>query len=449
MTFNRELAEALKFDDRDVAPFFAGRHAEIESFQNALAAAREKPQAVFRIYQGAPGCGKTSLANHFATELAKDTAENAIFVRFSESDDFSKEGLAVAIRDALVTANKPAEIAKEVTEFALSLMGRSRVADMLKKERVRRMPRSIEIVIHIDEAHSMGDQFNDFIKVLHAHGVGCPCVAVFTGLGQTAGRIREIKGMSRLSEEAVVNMGAMEREECIESTLNMLGRVGAAGDHEDAASRIATLAFGWPRHLNRAQKALRDELLRDSVDGDLSQADFARITQQSEQSRTNYYLSRIEDSLLAQDEEMTIRMINALREIGSVQKIRELGSVCKRVIERHGMSGDFPFDPQQGLPFAERLVESGVVVKTNSGFEIAIPSMADWAQAQCCKYDLREHVNSSISEGGAVFKQPVTLGAENDHLSVAARQLGTVISPRFDAPHRLVRVALDRTRVER
>ncbi len=53
MTFNRELAEALKFDDRDVAPFFAGRHAEIESFQNALAAAREKPQAVFRIYQDA------------------------------------------------------------------------------------------------------------------------------------------------------------------------------------------------------------------------------------------------------------------------------------------------------------------------------------------------------------------------------------------------------------
>ncbi len=160
--------------------------------------------------------------------------------------------MAVAIRDALVTANKPAEIAKEVTEFALSLMGRSRVADMLKKERVRRMPRSIEIVIHIDEAHSMGDQFNDFIKVLHAHGVGCPCVAVFTGLGQTAGRIREIKGMSRLSEEAVVNMGAMEREECIESTSNMLGRVGAAGDHEDAASRIATLAFGWPRQVTNS-----------------------------------------------------------------------------------------------------------------------------------------------------------------------------------------------------
>lgn len=348
MAFNRELARALKFDDRDVAPFFAGRRTEIQSFQKALATADEKPQAVFRIYQGAPGCGKTSLANH----LAKEAAENAIFVKFSESDDFSRPGLAVAIRDALATADKPAEIA-----------------------------------IHIDEAHSMGDQFNTFIKVLHTNGIGCPCVAVFTGLSQTERRIREIEGMSRLSEETVVNMGAMAPDECIESTLKMLAAICATGEHEDAASRVASMSFGWPRHLNRAQKALCDELLREGVDGNLHRADFARIKQQSDHSRTNYYVSRIEDSLLSQDEEMTIRMIDALREVGSVQKVRQLGSVCRRVIEQYGMDGDFPFDPQQGLAFADKLIESGVVVKTSSGFEIAIPSMADWAHAQCRVYD--------------------------------------------------------------
>ena len=383
MAFNRELARALKFDDRDVAPFFAGRRTEIQSFQKALATADEKPQAVFRIYQGAPGCGKTSLANH----LAKEAAENAIFVKFSESDDFSRPGLAVAIRDALATTNKPAEIASEMIELALSLVGKGQSAEMIREDRVRRIPGSIEIVIHIDEAHSMGDQFNTFIKVLHTNGIGCPCVAVFTGLSQTERRIREIEGMSRLSEETVVNMGAMAPDECIESTLKMLAAICATGEHEDAASRVASMSFGWPRHLNRAQKALCDELLREGVDGNLHRADFARIKQQSDHSRTNYYVSRIEDSLLSQDEEMTIRMIDALREVGSVQKVRQLGSVCRRVIEQYGMDGDFPFDPQQGLAFADKLIESGVVVKTSSGFEIAIPSMADWAHAQCRVYD--------------------------------------------------------------
>ncbi len=45
--------------------------------------------------------------------------------------------------------------------------------------------------------------------------------------------------------------------------------------------------------------------------------------------------------------------------------------------------------------------------------------------------------------------QSETLRTMNDHLNVTALQLRAMLSPLFDAPHRLVRVALDRTRVER
>jgi len=383
VTFDRQLAQRLHLSDRDVAPFFAGRTAEIASFNEALDTARQKSQAVFCIYQDAPGCGKTSLADH----LSRISGERTLFTRFSESDDFDKESLAVAVHEAAAAANKPAEIAKEVAEIALSLIGKDRLAQILKEGGLGAIPKSTDIVIHIDEARSMGDKFNPFIKTLHAKGIGWPCVVLLTGLSQTQRRIERIPGMSRLAEDATQHMGAMALAECVDSTMNMLNTIGATGDHEDAAYRVARLSFGWPRHLNRAQKALRDELLIEDVDGDLQRADFGRIKQKSDESRVHYYASRINAPLLAQGQALTLRMLDALRETRSINTIRELASLCKRVIERHGVHGDFPFDPQQGLAFAEALMQRGILVESGTSFEIAIPSMADWVHDQCHQHD--------------------------------------------------------------
>lgn len=57
MAFDEDLARAFAHErDRDVAPFFAGRAAEIASFERALRFARRHPgaPAEFRVYQGAP-----------------------------------------------------------------------------------------------------------------------------------------------------------------------------------------------------------------------------------------------------------------------------------------------------------------------------------------------------------------------------------------------------------
>lgn len=51
MSLDTDLAERLLgTDDRDVARFFAGREAEIASFDAAVRFAADKPQATFRIY---------------------------------------------------------------------------------------------------------------------------------------------------------------------------------------------------------------------------------------------------------------------------------------------------------------------------------------------------------------------------------------------------------------
>lgn len=56
MPFDAEAARLYSIsDDRDEAPFFAGRDEEIWRFRDALAITDRKESAtVFRIYQGAP-----------------------------------------------------------------------------------------------------------------------------------------------------------------------------------------------------------------------------------------------------------------------------------------------------------------------------------------------------------------------------------------------------------
>ena len=94
MAFDRDLAaKGLRSDDRDIAPYFTGREAEIAAFDNAVAAAGDKPLALFRIFQGPPGCGKTSLAAHLAEIRARET----VFVPCAMAD--LADGRALAARN--------------------------------------------------------------------------------------------------------------------------------------------------------------------------------------------------------------------------------------------------------------------------------------------------------------------------------------------------------------
>ena len=98
MPFNDELASELAgAEDRDDAPFFAGRRAEIAAFDNALTQAAKRTGAVFRVYQGAPGCGKTSLVNH----LRKHKTSETLFVATRPRHLTSMGVLHATIADAV------------------------------------------------------------------------------------------------------------------------------------------------------------------------------------------------------------------------------------------------------------------------------------------------------------------------------------------------------------
>ena len=377
MTFNEELVDLLlKEDDRDRARFFAGREEAIRRFDDAIDTAGEKEQAVFRVFQGAPGCGKTSLARH----LREIRGTEALFVGVLPKHLASDDALAERVRHAAAEAGSAgARVAAVALKTIGSRLGMRPAGDAMGAALVDKALEKNKIVLHMDEAQTVDETARQTLVGLHAgEGLGVPTVFLFTGLSHTEGRLRNIRGLSRLADNAALNMGAMSEDECAQSTAAMLDEIDAAGTDKEknaAASLVASLSYGWPQHLHCAQMALCRELKR--TRGVLKEVGTSRVRTESDSRRADYYRKRLADSVLDLKPDLTSSVI------GTAMKQRPAGrynlvKLCRKQIEQHGLDDDPDFEASPG-DFASALVERGVLaISRGERYDLAIPSMARW-----------------------------------------------------------------------
>ena len=373
MTFDRRKTDELSTHrDRDATPFFAGRSDEIGQFDRALVELGSQPgeQAVFRIYQGAPGCGKTALLHH----LRENQSDGVMFVSIQERHLSSEDALMERVREVAI---EEGPIGKRIAARAVRALGtRLRLG-----ETTDALSDSItagatdHVVLYMDEAQSVGPSERPGLAALHRDGIGIPTVCLFTGLGHTANRFRQIEGLSRLASNAIVNMGAMAADECAESTRNMLGALGANGDREHAGQVVAMLSLGWPQHLKGAQTALCRELLR--TNGDLEEVDYGRVRSESDRNRHDYYNARLSGSVLGIHRPFAAKVVAAVQRQQPVDP-GDLIGLCE-----NRLAGSRPAYPglksATGEAFANALVERGVLSpRADERYEVAIPSMAEW-----------------------------------------------------------------------
>ena len=237
--------------------------------------------------------------------------------------------------------------------------------------------RDKKVVLFLDEAQLVGEDQRPGLGLLHTTGLGFPTVAMLAGLSHTSGRLRGPGGLSRLADNAIVNMGAMTEGECAESTALLLDACGAEGDSrekERACGTVAELSHGWPQHLNGAQRALGRELL--STGGVLAGVNFGAVRSESDRIRRNYYRARLSDTVLDIVPAATARIVAEVTETRP-GRMYELEGVCEDVIADMGLDKDgrFRTDAEE---FAKTLVERGVLAITPGGsYDVAIPSMLD------------------------------------------------------------------------
>ena len=379
MGFDSDQARKfIDLGDRDIAPFFAGRAAEIRHFESSFNTLDwdNKRAAAFRVFQGAPGCGKTSLVEHLRQRHSDDT----LFVDIRRGHLASEEALLEQVRQTAISVGSLT--GKTIAAFGQAVGAYLRVArpggDEARNFVADHATRNAKVVLFMDEAQLVGEDQQPGLGLLHTSGLGFPTIAVFAGLSNTSGRLRSIGGLSRLPDNAIANMGAMRESECAESTARLLDAYGAVGDDSEkvqACSTVAHFSRGWPQHLHGAQRALCRELLR--TDGVLAKVDFNAVGSESDRTRHDYYRTRLSDTVLDMVPDATAKVVANVSE-KRPRRMYDLEGLCEEVISGMGLDTDHRFraSPEE---FANALVERGVLAISPGGwYDIAIPSMLDW-----------------------------------------------------------------------
>ena len=273
MTFNRELAKQIAGDDdRDRARYFAGREAEIATFGTALDNSSGKRQSVFRVFIGAPGCGKSSLLQRL-TDLHQDDS-GLLFVHPTDAQLSSVADLMGHIADRAIAEASAVDSDRWRSAVerhgVIALQSAAEFApdqnrwDVLQEWLQARALDGLTVVVSFDEAQNAPSDVLETLAVLHKAGLpGVASVVLLAGLSHAKSILKKA-GISRMADNANVDMGAMALEECAESTRLMLDDLGVEGTDAEVGhftQRIAEHSRGWPQHLNRAQKALCQGLL--------------------------------------------------------------------------------------------------------------------------------------------------------------------------------------------
>ena len=381
MAFNRELAEEIvaDSDDRDMARFFAGREAEIGAFEQARRISARKRQTVFRVYAGAPGCGKSSLLTHLQ-ETRKDDASLLFITLTRENFDTLADVFKLVADRALERPQRKEEGESEtlvaaVARYAnptLQALGEAvrikNAGDVLTAWRKAQAMKDVTVVLVCDDAHALGERQLRTLHTLHTNGLHAntehtpPSVIVLAGLTHTKSLLNRAD-IPRKAHNADVDMGAMADDECMESTLGMLEELGAEGTgslHRAVADQVATWSRGWPQHLNRVQESLCRELL--IAQGHLDRVDLRAVERMADAARAEHYEKRLDDeAVFGGDDELIQRIVVAI-DGKDVRTQAELRGACSEQIEALKRADDPNFDlTPAGI--ADALVQKGIVCR--------------------------------------------------------------------------------------
>ena len=384
MPFNRELAEDLAFrtGDRDDTRYFCGRAEELESFAATCIEAGRKPQSAFRLYTGAPGCGKTSLLSHIRKTHAD--VKELLFVparsKYLVSEVSLQEGvLEAALKVQGVKADVRGGLSTGLKTVAEMLRAKT-FGEAVEEWRRERAIDGLTVVLQVDEAQNLDAESLKVLAELHAYGLaGVKSVVLAAGLAH-AKDVLTGGGISRTAHNADVDMGLLAREECVASTRMMLDDLGADGTDSErvsAAGRVAEFALGWPQHLFRAQQALCRGLLEAA--GVIRDVNMGVVERHSSQARSDYYNDRLRGRQeLERSPDVNYRVIV---DVAREQPTREseLHRICKRRIDEDEKEHE-PLVKTNPVAYATALVEKGVVCRTTDGYASPIPSMVMWAQ---------------------------------------------------------------------
>ena len=392
-------------DDRRPALFFVGRDREIRTVERlcarALRAIRtgERFEGATRLFQGAPGAGKSSLLSELERRwTAGDAPADAprplpISWSMLESEEETSRAILQAVEPALeaethhtrtrnVSARAgmpvPGGEARKGSSIAPAPLNFHQLARALRTASWNR-----PLCLMVDEIQNVKPEAKNVLNQLHLGEHGLPIVPVFAGLGDSHDRLSGCGGLSRFSLDAIHDIGRLEPEEAGDSVLAMLAAFHVDTTHPRAdgwAARLAQESEGWPQHLHNGMRALAEGLV--DAGGRLAGVDAGFILRREAEFRRISYRRRVSPEM----EEARCLTGAVMRDVtGGAERAAVLGS-----IDRHSTRTEEGEPRLWRLPesmtaraFLDHLVHRGALQRSPDDlFRCPIPSFRDYLVEQ-------------------------------------------------------------------
>ncbi len=307
------LREFVAERDRNAAWFFVGRTAEIDEIEKTCALAFRRFRegkalaGATRLFQGAPGAGKTALLTHLQEKWAQagDGEPHPLLVDRPTLDDPAALVLAIA---ELLDPDKAQQFRQTVTRGraatvgvgALSGSGTQATATappLAGLSELRRMFPPADwtrpVCLMVDEIQNLDPKEGKTLESLHLAVDGLPIVPVLAGLSSSQAALTRRGGISRLSRGAVRTLGCLEAGQAAEAVRWMLACFRIETEKADAkrwADLLERISDRWPQHLQNAMQALGEGLLE--VGGILANVDEGAVTGRARLWRLESYGQR-------------------------------------------------------------------------------------------------------------------------------------------------------------
>ena len=382
---------AISRANRDFSLFFSGRKDVISDLVERSNIARIlledhqiTPAGLTTIVQGCPGIGKTSLMHKFAQLCDEDFESNGrngsmplpIILGLSEAKDIE------SIMERTIGPDPSNVVMRWVTGLGKDITDRLKLSstfedflDALRPNIGRRA-----VVVMVDEIQNADEQNRNFLANIH-NGIGYgrnAILPVYFGLNDAQTQLVSL-GLSRLGDDAIVNLALLTQDDCKQSFHTMLDEYGVDRNilTDEWVDIMVEDSQYFPHHLTVALRATASSLVKNK--GIMSPEGLADARQQALSWRKSFYENRVGDSLLT-PREVVREIARSLQSdpsfLGSsrLEASNALLEIAKPI---KGLS----VNENSALEMADAMIHRGILQldpKTKT-YTIPIPSFQTWA----------------------------------------------------------------------
>lgn len=382
---------AISRANRDFSLFFSGRKDVISDLIERSNIARilledrqMTPAGLTTIVQGCPGIGKTSLMHRFVQLCDEDFESNGrngsmplpIILGLSEAKDIE------SIMERTIGPDPSSVVMQWVTGLGKDITDRLKLSSTFENflDALRPKIGSRAVVVMVDEIQNADEQNRHFLANIH-NGIGYgknALLPVYFGLNDAQSRLVSL-GLSRLGDDAIVNLTLLTQDDCKQSFHAMLDeyRVDRNSVTDEWVEAMVEDSQYFPHHLTVALRATASNLVQNN--GVMTQDGLVDAREHALAWRKRFYENRVGDSLLTPREVVgeVARSLQADPSFLGSSRLEASNALLEIAKPIKGLSVNEP----SALEMADAMIHRGILQldPTTKTYTIPIPSFQTWA----------------------------------------------------------------------